>query len=255
MKRITQILFTFLLCASVSFAQESKAFKSGEFLKFRISYMFMNAGVATLELKEVSYNGKPMYHAKGIGYTTGLSKAFFKVYDDYQSYFEKSTVVPHRFIRKIDEGGYTKDQEGFFNYQKNNVLVRDYEKNTEKTFTIVKDVQDIVSAFYYLRTNPKLNSLKKNEAIEIDMFFDGEVFRFKLVYLGEETLKIKGKKINSLMFRPYVMAGRVFKEKESLTVWISADQNKVPLRIKANLAVGSLKADLEEYRGLVSDLK
>lgn len=254
MKKIINFLFTFLLCVNISFAQETKAFKSGEFLKFRITYMFMNAGVATLELNEVMYNGKPMYHAKGIGYTTGLSKAFFKVYDDYQSYFEKVEVIPHRFIRKINEGGYTKDQEGFFDYQKKKVLVKDYEKNTEETFSIVKDVQDIVSAFYALRNNPKLNSLKKNEAIEIDMFFDGEVFRFKLVYLGEETLKINGKRIKSLVFRPYVMAGRVFKEKESLTVWISADQNKVPLRIKASLAVGSLKADLEEYRGLVKEL-
>ncbi len=253
MKKYINLLFTFLLCANISFAQETKAFKSGEFLKFRITYMFMNAGIATLELNEVMYNGKPMYHAKGIGYTTGLSKAFFKVYDDYQSYFEKAEVIPHRFIRKINEGGYTKDQEGFFDYYKKNVLVKDYEKNTEKTFPIVKDVQDIVSAFYALRNNSKLNSLKKNEAIEIDMFFDGEVFRFKLVYLGEETIKINGKRIKSLIFRPYVMAGRVFKEKESLTVWISADQNKVPLRIKASLAVGSLKADLEEYRGLVKD--
>jgi hypothetical protein len=42
----------------------------------------------------------------------------------------------------------------------------------------------------------------------------------------------------------------VFKEEESLTVWISDDENKIPLRIKASLAVGSLKADLDEYKGL-----
>ena len=40
------------------------------------------------------------------------------------------------------------------------------------------------------------------------------------------------------------MAGRVFKEEESLTLWVSADKNKIPLKIKADLAVGSLRADL-----------
>ncbi|MGG5505691.1 MULTISPECIES: DUF3108 domain-containing protein [unclassified Myroides] len=256
MKKVLFVFYTFLCCVTLSVAQtKPQAFKAGEYLKFRVSYGILNAGIAEMQLSEVTYKGQTMYHAKGIGYTTGLSKVFFKVYDDYQSYFEKGQVVPHRFIRKIDEGGYTKDQEGFFNYAKNNVLVKDYEKNKETTYPIVANVQDIVSAFYYLRNNPKLDHLKKNEAVEIDMFFDGEVFRFKLLYLGTTELKTKFGKIKALTFRPYVMAGRVFKEKESLTVWVSADANKVPLRIKASLAVGSLKADLEEYQGLVSTLK
>ena len=46
------------------------------------------------------------------------------------------------------------------------------------------------------------------------------------------------------------MAGRVFKEEESLTLWVSADKNKIPLKIKADLAVGSLRADLSQYKGL-----
>jgi hypothetical protein len=53
-----------------------------------------------------------------------------------------------------------------------------------------------------------------------------------------------------MIFRPLVQAGRVFKEQESLTVWVSDDANKLPLRIKASLAVGSLKADLESFKGL-----
>ena len=58
-----------------------------------------------------------------------------------------------------------------------------------------------------------------------------------------------------MIFRPLVQSGRVFKEKESLTVWISNDQNKIPLRIKAELAVGSIKADLDAYKGLKHPFK
>ncbi|MTG96664.1 MULTISPECIES: DUF3108 domain-containing protein [Myroides] len=255
MKKLFLLLVIFFQIGSVAAQKNVKAFDAGEFLKFRISYGILNAGIATLKLTETVQNGVPVFHAQGIGYTTGVPKMFFKVYDDYQSYFERDKVIPHRFVRKIDEGGYTKDQEGFFDYKSNKVLVKDYEKSKENTYPIVKNVQDIVSAFYYLRKYPKLNELKKNESVEIDMFFDGEVFRFKLKYLGEETLKTNFGKIKTLKFRPYVMAGRVFKEKESLTVWVSADNNKVPLRIKASLAVGSLKADLEEFSGLVSKLE
>lgn len=256
MKKNLLILLVCLISTSFLYSQSSvKAFDKGEFLKFRISYGLINAGIATLRLTDTVHNGIPVYHAKGIGYTTGVTKVFFKVYDDYESYFEKSNVVPHRFIRKIDEGGYTKDQEGWFNYKTMKATVKDYEKKTEKEFTVTRNVQDIVSAFYYLRKYPGLNDLKVGESIEIDMFFDGEIFKFKLKYLGEEVLKTNFGKLKTLKFRPYVMAGRVFKEKESLTVWVSSDSNKVPVRIKASLAVGSLKADLEDYKNLVTKLK
>jgi hypothetical protein len=52
-----------------------------------------------------------------------------------------------------------------------------------------------------------------------------------------------------------VQAGRVFKEEESLTVWVSNDDNKIPVRIKASLAVGSLKADLDGFKGLKNSFK
>ena len=87
------------------------------------------------------------------------------------------------------------------------------------------------------------------------MFFDDEVTKFKLKFIGREVIDTKWGKVATMIFRPYVQAGRVFKEQESLTVWISDDDNKVPVRIKASLAVGSLKADLDEFRGLKTPLK
>jgi hypothetical protein len=82
------------------------------------------------------------------------------------------------------------------------------------------------------------------------MFFDFENYGFKLQYLGREVIKTEFGKVKTLKFRPYVMAGRVFKEEESLTLWVSADKNRIPLKIKADLAVGSLRADLVAFKGL-----
>jgi hypothetical protein len=82
------------------------------------------------------------------------------------------------------------------------------------------------------------------------MFFDEEVYPFKLKFLGKDVIKTPIGKVNSLKFRPIVQSGRVFKEDESLTIWVSDDENKMPLLIKAKLMVGSLKASLIEYKGL-----
>lgn len=240
-----------LVFITVSFdTQKPDAYDTGEWFKFRIHYGFVNAGFATLEIKDAVKDGKKVYHAIGKGYTVGMSRFFFKVDDNYESYFDKITNKPYQFVRKIDEGGYKKNQEGFFNQDANKVLIKDYKNKTEKTFSVTENVQDIISTFYFLRNHPNIDKLKVGESIVVDMFFDDETFKFKLKYIGKEDLKTKFGTLSTMIFRPIVQSGRVFKEEESLTVWISDDENKIPLRIKASLAVGSIKADIDGFKGL-----
>jgi hypothetical protein len=231
-------------------AQREDAFQTGEWFKFRVHYGLINAGYATLEVQDGVINNRKVYHVIGKGYSTGMSRFFFKVDDLYESYFDKVTGNPYKYIRKIDEGGYTKNQEGFFNQASDRVLVKDYENKTEKTFVIPNNTQDIVSTFYYLRNYPTINKLKVGESVAIDMFFDEETTKFKLKFIGREDLNTKFGVIPTMIFRPLVQSGRVFKEQEALTVWISDDDNKIPVRIQANLTVGSIKADLDGFKGL-----
>ena len=62
-------------------------------------------------------------------------------------------------------------------------------------------------------------------------------------------------KINTIKIRPYVQSGRIFEESESVTMWVSDDDNLMPLKIKAGLLVGSLNADLYEYKNLKATSK
>jgi hypothetical protein len=231
-------------------SQREDAFQTGEWFKFRVHYGLINAGYATLEVQDGVINNKKVYHVIGKGYSTGMSRFFFKVDDLYESYFDKVTGNPYKYIRKIDEGGYTKNQEGFFNQASDRVLVKDYENKSEKTFVIPNNTQDIVSTFYYLRNYPTINKLKVGESVSIDMFLDEETTKFKLKFIGREDIDTKFGVIPTMIFRPLVQSGRVFKEQEALTVWISDDDNKIPIRIQANLTIGSIKADLDGFKGL-----
>jgi hypothetical protein len=251
-----KIIILLLFITTVSFdSQKEDSFDVGEWFKFRIHYGFINAGYATMEVKDASINGKKVFHVIGRGYTTGMSRFFFKVNDLYESYIDKNTRNPYRYVRKIDEGGYTKNQEGFFNQSENKILVKDYKHKTEKTLIIPKNTQDIMSTFYYLRNYPNIDKIKPGEFVAIDMFFDDETTKFRLKFLGREDIPTKFGVVPTMIFRPLVQSGRVFKEEESLTVWISDDDNKLPVRIKASLAVGSIKADLEGFKGLKNPFK
>jgi hypothetical protein len=251
-----KLILFFVLIITVSFdSPQEDAYGVGEYFKFRIHYGIVNAGYATLEVKDATFSGKKTFHVVGRGYTTGMSRFFFKVDDLYESYIDKETRNPYQFVRKIDEGGYTKNQEGFFNQSVNKVVVKDYKHKTEKTLYVPKNTQDILSTFYYLRNHPNIDKLKIGESVAIDMFFDDETTKFKLKFIGRENITTKFGVVPAMIFRPLVQSGRVFKEQESLTVWISDDDNKVPLRIKASLAVGSIKADIEAYKGLKNPFK
>lgn len=254
MNRIFIIILLFL--SQVVTSQTTKrSYDTGEWLSFRVHYGFVTAGYATLEVDQATLNGKEVFHVKGEGRTTGLSRFFFKVEDIYQSYIDKDKDVPYRFIRKINEGGHTKDIQIDFNHGTKKALVNNKKHKEKATVSFPENVQDMVSAFYYLRNNLDVNDLKKNDEIGMDMFFDKENYKFKLKFLGKEIIKTDFGKVSCLVFRPYVQSGRVFKEKESLTVWVSDDDNRIPLLIKADLAVGSLKASLSEFKGLSHSFK
>lgn len=250
MKKLLFIIAIFFT-VQTSFAQEKSAFQEGEWFKFRMSYSgFLKAGNATLEVKDANLNGKKVFHVVGKGWTTGAIKWFFKVKDRYESYFDMQTGKPYKFVRKIDEGGHTKDIEIDFDHVKKEARVENKKKKKVTHVATEKDVQDMVSAFYYLRNHYETEEIKEGDVVEMNMFFDEENYKFKLKFLGRETISTEFGKVKTLKFRPYVMAGRVFKEQESLTLWVSGDENKIPLKIKADLAVGSLRADLEAFKGL-----
>ncbi|WP_124979411.1 DUF3108 domain-containing protein [Nonlabens xiamenensis] len=234
---------------------EQQAFEEGEWFKFRIHYGMFNASYAELKVNKSRLKGKPVYHIKGTGKSTGLLHLFFEVDDKYETYIDRETVKPYRFIRKIDEGGHTKDIQIDFDHEAGTALVHDKKHKKKTTESIQPNTQDMVSAFYHLRNIVDIESLEKGDEFKLPMFFDKENFDFKLKYLGEETIKTKFGKVKALQFRPYVQSGRVFREEESLTVWISKDDNKIPLRIQAKLAVGSLTADLDAFKGLKHSFK
>ena len=113
------------------------AFKS-EWFKYKLSYSgWFKAGEATVNLSEVDSNNK-LFHAKMIGKSTGALNLFFKVHDRYESYFYKDNILPNKFIRNINEGGYTKNIEILFDQKTQIAKVDDLKNNVTKDFFVYK---------------------------------------------------------------------------------------------------------------------
>lgn len=249
-KGMKKILSLFIL-VFFSFGQAQKLdnIQSGEVLQYRIHYGILNAGTATLTTLMTNYMGKPHFYVKGYGKTTGAVRAFFKVEDNYESFIDYNTGLPSFYVRNVQEGSYTQHFETVFNQSNQTLILTDKEKNTSKVVKSVKDVQDMLSAFYYLRSlNP--GELKTGSVKKLNVWIDDEMFPFQIKVAGTETISTKFGKINCLKIVPQVMSGRVFKDKEGVTLWVTNDKNLVPVAIKAELAVGSLKASIESYKNV-----
>lgn len=243
-----KVVLVFVVLVGV-YSYGQKAFNEGEWLRYRMSYSkFFKAGEASLEIKKDKNNPNGL-HIVGKGRTTGLVSLFFSVNDNYETYIDRNTKLPYRFIRKINEDGFTKDVEILFNQQKHIADVNDKKNKVRQKYQTVKNIQDMLSTLYFLR-DKDISNLKKGYEISLSIFFDEKTYPFKLRFLGKSVIKTKFGKVRTLKFMPIVQKGRVFKAEESVTVWITDDKNKIPVSIRASLSVGSLRADLDAYKGL-----
>lgn len=245
----------FILLIAILFSiANAQNFKTGEFLKYRLHYTGLNAGFATLEVKDAVYNGQNHYRIIGKGSSSGAVRAFYKVEDLYESYINKSTMKPSKFIRDIYEGGYTRNQIYYFDHARKQAKVDNLKHNKTTYETIPADAQDLLSAFYNMR-NHDHSKLNTGDYINENIFLGDETYKFRLKVLGREVKKTKFGKVNTIKIRPYVQSGRVFKESESVTMWVTDDNNLIPVHIKASLVVGSLNAELYDYKNVKTPIK
>lgn len=240
------------LISSVAIGQNNELpFKNGEWLRFKVKYSIFNASVATLHVKEEMYNGEKVFHAVGYGKTTGLARVFFKVEDFYESYFGITDGKPRLFVRNIYEGGYTKHLKMYFNHSNNKVKIDNVENGQSTEIAFQPGLQDVISAFYALRNYPNVDKMKAGDQIVLDVIFDDdEIYKFKLKLLGRETISTEFGSVKTLKFCPIVQDGRVFREEEGITMWITDDKNKIPVKLKAALRVGSMTAELDGFNYL-----
>jgi hypothetical protein len=223
------------------------SFNSGELISYIVYYnvagIYVNAGNAAFTTTITKMNNKPVYHIVGTGESNTKYDWIFKVRDRYESYIDTATLQPYKFIRNVSEGGYKKYENITFNQTANTAIT------TSGVYKVPNCVQDVLSSIYYAR-NIDFNKYKAGDKIPFTMFMDDEVYNLYIRYLGKETIKTKYGKFRTIKFRPMLLKGTIFEGGEKMTVWVSDDGNKVPVRIESPIVVGSVKVDMMSTRNL-----
>lgn len=227
----------------------NNAFRYGEKLEYRVHYGIITAGETIFEVKKSPYvlNGRNCYHVVGTGRSLGAFNWFFKVRDTYETYIDEKSMLPWKFIRDVYEGGFTiYDNVKFYHYK--NKLT-----SMGGTFDVPAGIQDVLSAIYYFRT-VDYSKYKPYDKFPVSVFIDDKVYNLKVIYLGKEIITTELGKFRCLKFKPDLVAGTIFKEDAKMYIWVTDDENKIPLRIESEVLVGSIKADIRAISGVRNKL-
>jgi len=225
----------------------NSAFKAGERIVMKVYYStlgaYIGAGEATFTTTLERFNGKPVYHCVGDGKSYSFFDNFFKVRDRYESYIDTATLLPYKFIRNIDEGGYKKYNNVTFNQNANTAV------STNGVFKITDCMQDVVSSVYYAR-NINWDKYKPGDKIPFDMFLDDEVYHLYIRYMGKEKIKTRYGKFKAIKFKPLLIKGTIFEGGEKMNAWVSDDPNHLLLRVESPISVGKIVVDMMGYSNL-----
>lgn len=224
---------------------KNNAFTYGEKLNYRVHYGFINAGYIDVHVKEkpVIINGRPTYHIDGYGRSRSGFDWMFKVRDHFESYLDTQAILPLQFVKNQKEGGYEDSDFVIFDHK----LKKYFSKKGSKAAT--PDIQDVLSVAYYARTID-IKGAKPGTVFTLNVYLDNEIHALTFKIDGREVLNTDLGKINTVRVIPEVIGGRVFKGKDAMKVWVTDDENKLPVRMQADLAIGSVKADITNYSGL-----
>jgi len=252
-----KFFFSFLIVNSLifcGFSQNSvsignRPYRDGEKIKYELYYGPITGGYTTGTIKSERIENKEVFHANMIAQSSGLADLLYSIKDIYESYFDAVTGLPYSSVRNVQEGSYKQLINVQFDHIKNQLI-----SSKSGLHKVPPSTHDILSAFYALRSL-NYSTLKDGEVILFQTYFGDEMFQLKIRFRGKDVVKTGLGKISCYRFAPVTEVGRAFASEDDMTIWISDDENHVPIRVKMNLRVGSIKCDLIEYSNLVCELK
>ena len=242
-------------------AEERLAYEGGERLHFTLSYelgaLHTDIATATVSLDEQVFNGKEVFHVAVDGRTINIYDFFFKIREDFQSWFTRDGLRPLKFIRDTHEGRYHATTEYIYNWEAAEpYIAADVYSSSRgkgrKQIELPLDpcTLDLPALFFYAR-NMDMDVIEPGKKYPMTFAIDDEVFHVYFVLYGRETIDVKGLgKVKTIKFAAKLVAGEIFTGETDMMIWVSDDENRVPVCFNAPIRVGAGGGRLQDYSGL-----
>lgn len=239
----------------------NNSFQRGEELRYKVTFGFFSVGhaVTRVDPSMFTMNGKSCYKIDAFGETSSWISWLAKVDDNWGAYLDTGTVSTQVSYRKIREGRYRLDEMTHFDHKSRRaeVKVRDAKSGnykTNKTFDIPPNATDLIGGFIHLRFID-FSRLKPGDSLSIAGFLEDTAYDLRVLFKGRSVVNTKLGKIPCYELIPRMPDNKLFDGENSITVWISEDLNRIPVRIQARMFIGSTGIELDGYRKLKHPLR
>ena len=214
----------------------------GERLVFELTWFKLKAGTSVLEVSEGENQGRKAYNISAVTTSNDYVDIIYKVRDRIDSFIYADNLSSYRYKVHQEEGSFRRDKEIRFDYDKGIV---NYTRDKQNTLHHIKAfVQDSLSSIYYLRTK----ELTVGKSVIIDVFDSRKLWQVEVQVLGKEKIETPVGAFNTLLVKPILKFEGIFQRKGDVYIWLTDDARKIPVRMRSKIKIGSISADLIEYK-------
>lgn len=230
----------------------NRPFGIEEELYYKIHFGWFTIGKGWVRVKN-DYDPE-VYKVEAEGRTVGLLGIFANLEDEFSARIQNGSLKPIEAERRIKDGRYWRNQRNKFDYREDSVHIdirdfRDTSKNINRKVAIDHATLDILSSYLYLRSID-WSTKQVEDSVMIGTFYGKKTYDFGVEYAGKERIKFEGNRINTHKLYVLFPNSTVFPEDRPVTVWVTDDENQLPLKILARLGIGKATVELYRYKNL-----
>jgi hypothetical protein len=218
-------------------------FGPGEKITFEVGWGFINAGTSYLSvLDTVLVDDNICWQIESRAHTNKVLSKLYPVNDSIISLMDIKKLFSRGIKKRLREGTYKRDREYRIEPENSQVLKISKGK-VKKTRLLDHPVQDVLSAFYWVRTR----DIKVGDVLHVEAIDNMKTYNLAVKVLKRETVKVKAGKFDCFKIQPIILGEGLFKAKGEIFVWITADERRIPIKMKSKIFIGAIDANMIEY--------
>lgn len=223
-------------------------FANGERLAYDVTWLGMRAGIATMVVQEgADDQGKPQLILNMTARSSPTVTKFYPVDNRGVSHVDLESFLPRHMTFARREGKRFNDFDYIFRHREG--LVTAVKDGKTDELAIPPDVQDAMSCLYYVR---KVLPFVPGAALSLTVHHDKKNYKMDVRVEGLETIEGRWGKQETARVVVIMPFQGIFLNEGNIRVWFTTDAQRVPVRMKAKVVIGSIVAELTEGYGAVA---
>lgn len=246
---ITAMMVSIGFMDNIQASGQEFPFYPGEKLIFELKWAFIPAGEAVMEVLPIeTFQGVNCYHFALTVRSNAFIDNFYKVRDRIDAFTDLEMTHVLLYKKKQQEGTSQRDIIVDFSWKNFQAQYTNF-NSQEAPINILPGSFDPFSAFYFVR----LFEPQKNLVLERPVTDGKECIIGKAIFIKKETVTVSAGTYDTYLLEPETKhIGGVFEKSKGakIQIWITADQRRIPVKIKSKVIVGSFTGELVSATGL-----